>query len=683
MNRYGAGLLAATLAIGLGFTSSTSGQQPQEPPPDQGADYSQDRGVARISVINGDVSVRRGDSGEVVAAALNAPLVAEDRLVTGDGSRAEIQFDSSNMIRVSPQAEIRLAELANRRYQIQIARGTVTFRVLRDETAEVELSTPSVSVRPVRQGSYRVTVHEDGTSEITVRSGEADIYTPRGSERLGAGRTMLARGTAADPEVQVIGAVRDDDWDHWNDRRDRDLQGSRSYQYVSQDIYGAEDLDANGRWVPDSEYGNVWVPYTSAGWAPYRNGRWVWIDYYGWSWVSYDSWGWAPYHYGRWFYRPAFGWGWYPGGLHERHYWSPALVAFFGFGGGGGGGFGHVGWVPLAPHEPYYRWYGSHYYSGYRNGGYGGGINIVNNVNITNVYDNARVSNGITGVDQNGFGRGRVGGHFGVSPQDLNRASLVRGQLPVAPGRESLRMSDRQVSNVRLGSDNERFASRFQAAQVNRVPFEQQRRSMEQVSGRSFGDSPQRGIGQGVVNTGRESMRGGNSPAVRNADPTRTSDGGWRRFGEPVRNNSGGSSIRSETSRSETSNTWRGFGEGNRGAEVTGRPDNRSRLVSEPPASHQQSGNPGYSQRYQQQAAPANPNRMQSNGGGYSRGESIRISPPIVKERAPERGSGGGGGGSRQAAPSHSGGSGGGSNGGGRSRGDGGGHNGGGGGRGR
>ena len=36
-------------------------------------DEEQGRGVAMISLINGEVSVRRGDSGEWVAAARNAP----------------------------------------------------------------------------------------------------------------------------------------------------------------------------------------------------------------------------------------------------------------------------------------------------------------------------------------------------------------------------------------------------------------------------------------------------------------------------------------------------------------------------------------------------------------------------------------------------------------------------------
>src|SRR5260370_30965670 len=50
------------------------------------------RGVARISLINGDVSVRRGDSGDWVAGVINAPLLTDDRIGTGANSRGEVQF---------------------------------------------------------------------------------------------------------------------------------------------------------------------------------------------------------------------------------------------------------------------------------------------------------------------------------------------------------------------------------------------------------------------------------------------------------------------------------------------------------------------------------------------------------------------------------------------------------------
>src|SRR5947209_6009327 len=78
---------------------------------DQDQDPGPGRAVARISVINGEVSVKRGDSTDLVAAAINAPLVVEDRLLTGPASRAEVQFDSGNAIRLGSSTEVRLSEL--------------------------------------------------------------------------------------------------------------------------------------------------------------------------------------------------------------------------------------------------------------------------------------------------------------------------------------------------------------------------------------------------------------------------------------------------------------------------------------------------------------------------------------------------------------------------------------------
>src|SRR5271169_543 len=57
-------------------------------------------GVARVSLMNGDVSVQRGDSGDTVAAVVNAPLVASDHILTGPAARAEIQFDQGNFVRL-------------------------------------------------------------------------------------------------------------------------------------------------------------------------------------------------------------------------------------------------------------------------------------------------------------------------------------------------------------------------------------------------------------------------------------------------------------------------------------------------------------------------------------------------------------------------------------------------------
>src|SRR5579864_781045 len=232
-------LALATLAVGQ---PAPPPDTPDATPPDApDGQYDTGRAVARISVINGDVSMRRGDSGDVIAAVVNSPIMAGDAILTTSSSRGEVQLDSANMLRFAPNSEVRFAGMDVKSFQIQIASGTVLLRVLRPSQAQVELDTPSVAVRALRQGVYRITVREDGTSEITIRSGEAEIGSPRGSERLVPGRTMNARGPASDPEFQVTGAIPLDNWDRWNEDRDRYLDSSRSYDHMSRDINGGED----------------------------------------------------------------------------------------------------------------------------------------------------------------------------------------------------------------------------------------------------------------------------------------------------------------------------------------------------------------------------------------------------------------------------------------------------------
>src|ERR1035441_182817 len=165
------------------------------------------RGVARIGLMDGEVSVRRGDSGEWVAGVINAPLMTDDRIATGQNSRAEVQFDSANVLRIGGNGEIHLALLENGRYRIEIARGTVTYRIVRQSQADIELNPPSVSARPAREGVFRIGVTEAGESEITARAGDVEVFTPQGTQWIYAGQTMMARGSASDPEFQMVTAL--------------------------------------------------------------------------------------------------------------------------------------------------------------------------------------------------------------------------------------------------------------------------------------------------------------------------------------------------------------------------------------------------------------------------------------------------------------------------------------------
>src|SRR3984957_1147796 len=157
------------------------------------------RGVARISVMDGQVSVRRGDAGEWVAGVINAPLMADDSIATAPNSRAEVQFDFADILRVGGNAEVHLTALENNRYQMELVRGSVTFRVLRVSNANIEVDTPSISIRPAKIGVYRISVTDAGDPEFIFRSGVDEVFSPKGSQWVNAGQTLNARGAPADP----------------------------------------------------------------------------------------------------------------------------------------------------------------------------------------------------------------------------------------------------------------------------------------------------------------------------------------------------------------------------------------------------------------------------------------------------------------------------------------------------
>jgi hypothetical protein len=148
------GFLAAALL--LGSFAQLRAQDADAPDPEDLR-----RGVARISLVNGEVSVRRGDSGEWVAAAVNAPLMTQDRVATGPNSRVEIQFDAANVLRAGGNAEVRMGQLEYGKYQMnwrvngELQRGAAEHRQRR-------VAAPSVSVRPSKQGMYRIVVSRMG-----------------------------------------------------------------------------------------------------------------------------------------------------------------------------------------------------------------------------------------------------------------------------------------------------------------------------------------------------------------------------------------------------------------------------------------------------------------------------------------------------------------------------------------
>ena len=459
----------ALLALALLHVPTTPGQVVNADPA---------LGVARISLVSGDVATQRGDSGDWIAADVNMPLVEGDSIQAGGGSKAEVQLARGNFVRLGSDTEVRFLELGTKQFRVQVLSGKAIYSELEGSEADIDIEAPFVAVRPMRAGRYKVAVTEASTI-IEVRRGETEIAFQHSTSTLEKGQSLTVWKESDEVKFEIGRVGPRESLDKWAERRDRTLRQAISYRYVSRDIYGAGTLDRYGSWRYVLNIGFCWFPRVTASWVPYRHGRWIWLDYYGWTWVGNEPWGWAPYHWGRWHNHPLHGWGWFPGHPRLRHVWSPALVAFFGFEAISRprvwAGFGGIGWAPLAPGEPFSPWYGSRYYGNST-------IIVDRSIRVFNTYSNARDRRAVSYIDSRQFALGSNHTPRALRTGEIRTGVAIRGPLPVVPDRAS-QGTIRHASSSASGTSALRGLRRGYSHQLSdgtaRIPFEDQRNRMK------------------------------------------------------------------------------------------------------------------------------------------------------------------------------------------------------------
>src|SRR6266446_3629877 len=368
--------------------------------------------VARISYVDGSVSLQPGGEGEWGSAAKNRPVTIGDKLWADKDSRAELQAGTAS-IHVGSMTALSFLNLDQGITQMRLAEGSINFRVSELREGDLyEVDAPNLAFTVKQAGAFRIDVAESGDSA----------------------RVTVIRGEGEGP----------DGLDRWAAQRDRKEDDSVSARYVSRDMVGYDDLDDYGTWRDEPEYGHVWYPAEVApGWAPYSSGYWNWVGPWGWTWVDYSPWGFAPYHYGRWNYF-AGGWGWCPGPFFGPPIYGPAFVGFFGGGWGFNAGFGWgggIGWFPLGFGEPFFPWFPCRqsfitvinvHNTFIRN------VNVFN-TNIRNInFVNAHNVNAVTVANRNTFVNGQAinRGAVHLTPAAL-RGAQVTNSVGLKPTQHS------------------------------------------------------------------------------------------------------------------------------------------------------------------------------------------------------------------------------------------------------
>ena len=473
--------------------------------------------VARLSYMDGDVSMAPAGTEEWADAVLNRPLTTGDRLWVDNGARAELQTGNSTVY-VDQSSGFSFVDLDDDQMHMSLTDGAITVRVRRQRDDEhIFVDTPNASVSLLKPGEYHIEVAEGGaTTIVRTRSGESEVVGEKNTYHIPANEEGIFKGTN-ELTADVNPIPPRTAFEDWATERERRGENSQSERYVSNEVVGYEDLDDNGDWVSEPEYGYVWYPRTVAvGWAPYRYGRWAWVAPWGWSWIDDTRWGFAPFHYGRWAYARD-RWCWVPGPRHIRPVYAPALVGWVGSPGvsvsvsiGSG-----VGWFPLGPREVFVPGY-RHSPRYIRNVNVSNTV-IVNNTYVTNIYNGrgtprdyryGRMANAVTVVQRDQFVGGRpLGGHFSrVNDNDLRNWRQDARPPAVVPNRQSVFASNiaaRQPAarDVRMNLQG-RLQDRTPPA---RMSFDAEQRAIEANQGRP--------VDRSQLFQGGSRQRGGAAPA--------------------------------------------------------------------------------------------------------------------------------------------------------------------------
>jgi len=312
--------------------------------------------VGRVSLAQGQVTISGEVGEESSAALLNWPVTSHRQLTTGRDARAEFRIGST-AVRLDADSALEIIELDDDSLRMHLQYGSASVRVRNPDVLRgFDLSTPQGHVRLQEPGRFRVDAERtQDTTAVNVFEGVASVD--------GGGMTLTVRaGKRAElvnDDVKTGLAVHDR-FDDWAQLRDQQDERSVSARYVTAEMTGYEDLDQNGSWREDADYGPIWMPRSvPVDWAPYRDGRWTWIAPWGWTWVDNAPWGYAPFHYGRWVLVNQ-RWCWTPGRQVGRPVWAPALVGWVGgvgwsasFASRGGHSMPAQGWYPLTPRDAF------------------------------------------------------------------------------------------------------------------------------------------------------------------------------------------------------------------------------------------------------------------------------------------------------------------------------------------
>src|SRR5947199_10608984 len=163
--------------------------------------------VARISYVDGSVSLQPGGQGEWGSTAKNRPVTIGDKIWVDKDARAELQAGEATF-HLGSMTAFSFLNLDEGVTQLRIPEGAVNFRVRELHQGDIyEVDTPNAVFNVRQAGAFRIDVNEAGdSSRIAVIRGDGEITAAGKTYEVHAGEQAEFNGTEDNPTYSIVRA---------------------------------------------------------------------------------------------------------------------------------------------------------------------------------------------------------------------------------------------------------------------------------------------------------------------------------------------------------------------------------------------------------------------------------------------------------------------------------------------
>ena len=215
---------------------------------------------AYIHYVDGDVTLQRATEPEPEPGAINVPILHGDRLWTHAGSRVAIRFADGTILRLDERTKVDFVTFDGEP-NILLWSGSVILK-LGASSAKPRIDSPTGSVYPQLEGTYRIDVRDAATMTLSVGQGRAELASTEGAVIVGAGEQSFIEASQErqSPSTPLaFDAANGDAFEQWS--AERDIYDPRRREIplaeVPEEVHHyVDELSEHGEWREDEEQGS-------------------------------------------------------------------------------------------------------------------------------------------------------------------------------------------------------------------------------------------------------------------------------------------------------------------------------------------------------------------------------------------------------------------------------------------